>query len=315
MRSSADQIRVVIDETSFDFRDLTFSQLDLFLDQFNDALQDLRRDGSAAWKPPMFAETPCLDEHELYNYLLLNADRDVMLRFFSLLDKAVEWDPGYPACDEVQWPGAEPVMALSLSFATTAAVSRHGVACLVFPGSQRRGFLEVASVIGHSELFFFAMAAEIVHFWRRLYELENLAEPAFFELAGRAFPNLIFHPRLTFRRFQGSYRDRRNQVVLHLGGLNDHFLTEYQAASEAGLVSDVEARLAAYGVGGVSMESVRTHRNTKAMHMREVDFNGIKVSCEWHTKLRPEVDRIHFAFGDSFGDKILIGIFVDHLPT
>jgi hypothetical protein len=69
------------------------------------------------------------------------------------------------------------------------------------------------------------------------------------------------------------------------------------------------------GIGGVSRESVKTHSNNSAMRLRDVEFNGDKITCEWHTKLRPEIDRIHFAFGGSCGDKILIGIFVDHLPT
>src|SRR5215467_5787920 len=159
--SVADQVRIVIDETSFNFRDLPAGHLDLFLDQFSDALQDLRHDGLAAWRPPMFAETPCPDGQELYSYVLANADRDVMLRFFSLLDKVLEWDAGYPAFDEVQLSGNQPVMAWSLSYAVTAVISGHGVACLVFPGSQRRGFVEVASAIGLCKLFFFANVAKL----------------------------------------------------------------------------------------------------------------------------------------------------------
>jgi hypothetical protein len=69
------------------------------------------------------------------------------------------------------------------------------------------------------------------------------------------------------------------------------------------------------GAGGVSAECAKTHRSAKAMCLREVSFNGNMIVCEKHTRLGPEIDRIHFAFGDGFGDKILIGIFVDHLPT
>lgn len=315
MPSVADEVRVVIDESSFDFHDLPASRLNLFLDQFSDTLQDLRQSGSSAWKPPMFAETPCLDGLELYTYILTRADRDVMLRFFSLLDKTLEWDAGYPICDEVQLSGKQAAMALSLCFAATAVISGHGVACLVFPGSQLRGFVDASSGIGRCKLFFFASVEDLVHFWRDLYHLEDIGERAFFDLTGRAFPNLIFHPGVAFRRFQGSYQERRSQVVEHLAGLNDHFLREYRTAAAAGRINDVEARLAAHGVGGVSAESVKTHKNLKAMRLREVDFNDSKVICEWHTKIRPEVDRIHFAFGAEFGDKILICAFVDHLPT
>jgi DNA-binding transcriptional LysR family regulator len=211
--SDASQVRIVIDEMSFDFRGLDSDQLDLFLGQFNDALHDLRRDRLEAWKPPLFAATSCLDERDLYDYLVTTADRDVMRRFFSLIDKCPEWDAGYPHCDEVEIAGKARQSAWSVSFAVTAVISGHGVACLVFPESAHRGSLAVIASIGQCNIFFFARASEIANFWRGLYELENIPEGAFFELAGRAFPSLIFHSDLTFRRFQGSYQDRRNAVV------------------------------------------------------------------------------------------------------
>ena len=314
MLSSADQTRVVIDETSFDFNGLEANQIDLFLSQFNDALHGLRSNGLKTWKPPLFADTSCYNEQELYSYLLSDVDRDVMLRFFKLVDKCSEWDAGYPRCDEAEINGKARQSAWSVCFAVTAIISGHGVACLVFPGLKQRGFLEVGSDIGQCEVFFFASVKEMVSFWRGLYELENVPEQEFFNSADRAFPNLIFHPDLAFRRFEGSYLELREMVVLHLGELNDRFLEEYRSASAAGRVSDIESYFGSRGVGGVSRESVRTHKNVGAMRMREVEFNGRRVMCEWHTKLKPQVDRIHFAFGSDFGDMILIGIFVDHLP-
>lgn len=80
-------------------------------------------------------------------------------------------------------------------------------------------------------------------------------------------------------------------------------------------MSDIESYFSSRGVGGISRESVKTRKNADAIRLREVEFNGGRVMCEWHTKLNPQIDRIHFAFGSEFKDKILIGIFVDHLPT
>jgi hypothetical protein len=313
--NSADQVRIVIDETSFDFSELESTQIDLFLSEFNDALHDLRRGGLEVWKPPLFAGTSCLNEQDLYSYLLIATDRDIMRRFFSLVDKCPEWDASYPRCDEVEVSGRTQQSAWSVCFAVTAVISGHGVACLVFPGFEHRGFLPVVSDVGRCQVFFFSSADDVMYFWRGLYELEDIPERAFFQSVDRAFPKLIFHPDLTFRRFQGSYQRLRDHVVQHLGELNDHFLEEYRTASAAGRVSDIEAYFSSRGVGGVSRESVKTHRNVRAMRLREVEFNENRVLCEWHTKLRPETDRIHFAFGDALEDKILIGIFVDHLPT
>jgi hypothetical protein len=313
--SSADQVRVVIDETSFDFSGLEANQIDLFLSQFNDALSDLRLKGLVAWKPPLFAYTSCIDEQDLYSYLLGAVDPDVMRRFFGLLDKCPEWDASYPRCDEVKISGKALQSAWSVCFAATAVISGHGVACLVFPGLVQRGFLEIISDIGQCQVLFFALADDMMPFWRELYELENISEQEFYQFVDRAFPSLIFNPDLSFRRFEGSYLELRKLIIQHLGALNDHFLEEYRTLSAAGRVSDIESYFSLRGVGGVSRESVKTHRNVGAMRLREVDFHGMRVICEWHTKLRPNVERIHFAFGDEFGGKILIGIFVDHLPT
>ncbi len=69
MSSSADQVRIVIDETSFYFNEMEPSEINLFLSQFNDTLSDLRLKGLKAWKPPEFAYTSCTDEQDLYSYL------------------------------------------------------------------------------------------------------------------------------------------------------------------------------------------------------------------------------------------------------
>jgi hypothetical protein len=317
--SNADHVRVVIDETSFDFNGLEANQISLFLSQFNDALSDLRLKGFEAWKPPLFAYTSCMDEQDLYSYLVGAIDPDVMRRFFGLIDKSPEWDEGYPRCDEVEINGKARQSAWSVCFAITAVISGHGVACLVFPRTVQRGFLTISSDIGHCQVFFFAFADEMRPFWRELYELENVPEQDFYRFVDQAFPSLIFHPDLSFRRFEGSYLELRKLIIQHLGALNDHFLEEYKALSAAGRVSDIESYFSLRGVGGVSRESVKTHRNAGAMRLREVEFNGMHVMCEWHTKLRLTTDRIHFGFegefGNKFSDKILIGIFVDHLPT
>jgi hypothetical protein len=305
----------VIEETSFDFRGLEVGQVNLFLSEFNDTLHNLRSDGIAAWKPPFFAETPCADDYDLYSYLLADVDRDVMRRFFSLADKCLEWDARFPDCDEVEVDGGSARAAWSISFAITAVVAGYGVACLVFGGCEYRGFISVVSPIGLGDVFFFSYAASLKYFWRSLYALEDIPEAEFFISTGRAFPALIFHPDLTFRRFQGSYRELREPVVHHLGELNDHFLREHGTAAGEGRLSDVEAYFGSHGVEGVSPESVKTRGNARAMRMRNVRFNGETFSCEWHTKLKPEIDRVHFAFGDGLADRILIGIFINHLPT
>lgn len=313
----ADEVRVVIDETSFDFRGLEASSIEDYLDDFSDTVWELREDSIATWKPPMLEAVTCADGYELFSYLMGAPgnliDRDTRLRFFSLIGKCPEWDDSAPEYLEVTFTEGAPVMALSAAFALTLALRRQGVACLVFGACTRHDFVTVSSGAACANIFFFTTAAALKVFWRSLYELEDIPEADFFTLANLAFPDLLFNPDLTFRRFEGAYRDLRRLIVSHLSVLNDDFLRAYRAAN--GIARDVEATLASIGCPGISPESPNTHKKERVMRMRDVEYRGSAIRCEWHTKIEPHRNRIHFAFGDSFGSMIFVGIFVDHLDT
>ena len=311
----AEPVRVVIDESSFDFRDQDTADVERHLDEFNDAVWDLREEGIVSWCPPMLEAAPCLDGLELFEYLVSvpgnSIDRDTRNRFFGLIAKCPEWEEPQPASADVSLAGATSAIALSAAYALTLALAGHSAACLVFGACSRRGFTKAASKAGEAELFFFAAVRELREFWRSLYELENISETDFFGMAGRAFPSLVFHPGLTFRRFEGSYRELRPAVVQHLTVLNDHFMVAHREAN--GVASDIEATLTPLGCAGISPESPNVHRKGKAMAQHDVEYEGSVVRCEWHTKVEKHRNRIHFAFGDPFGEMIFVGMFVDHL--
>jgi hypothetical protein len=50
-----------------------------------------------------------------------------------------------------------------------------------------------------------------------------------------------------------------------------------------------------------------------------VVVQGTSVFCEWHIKLRPHMDRVHFAYEEKYktvvDGRIIVGIFVDHLDV
>jgi len=310
-------VRVVIDETSFDFRGLDAASIERRLDDFNDTIWVLHKDGIAAWSPPMLDAVKCVDNYELFDYLMNEPgrviDRDTRNRFFGLISKCPDWDESIPEILDVVIADGGPVMALSVAFALVMTLRAKGVACLVFGACPRRGFMVTSNEIGRAEIFYFADAPALMVFWRYLYELEDVSEELFFTLANRAFPSLLFNPDLSFRRFEGAYRDLRPRVVGHLSVLNDHFLLAYRAAN--GVPQQVEATLASAGCPGISPESPNTRKNKQAMGLRDIDYQGSVIRCEWHTKIEPHRNRIHFAFGDQFGEMIFVGIFVDHLDT
>ncbi|MFI6630751.1 hypothetical protein ACIBI7_17925 [Nonomuraea fuscirosea] len=282
MPSDAEQPRIVIDETSFDFRELPGDRLTASLETFNDALMRLRQDGTPAYKPPYFENSPCTDGHELYEYLASETgrevDRDVKFRFYSLIQKCPEWDASVPVCDRVAIDGGEDCQAWSIAFALTMILRNRGIACLALGIRARRGFLPVRAVVGCARIFSFAETEELPDFWRSLFSLENVGEQNFFALAGRAFPKLIFHEDLTFRRFQGSYRDLRDAVAVQLAVLNDRFLAIH--AEYPGNPRAVRIAMAEHGCDGLSPESPKTHGNATAMRSRDVEHTGKTYRCE-----------------------------------
>ena len=317
-----DVTRVVIDEASFDFRGLSPERIEDYLDTFNDTLQSLRGDGVTPRQPEGFGTFACTDDFDLDSYLWSGPgeaiERDTRNRFSQLIQKCPEWDPSVPDGPDVLLGDEDPESktAFSVAFALASAQQGRGVACLVFGGCERRGFLLVTDERGKARIFFFVVREDLPEFWRSLYALEKVAETEFLALASWAFPVLIFNPGLTFRRFDGSYQGLLPEVVRHLTVLNDHFLRVYQSCK--GLPRDVEAGLGALGCPGISPESPKTRGSEHLMKLRDAVYLGQTIRCEWHTKIEPHRNRIHFnpeITDSAAGGKVFIGIFVDHLET
>lgn len=308
--------RVVVDESSFDFGDLDDSQVEDGLDRFNDALAELR--GTAALSE-RFWEVNCRDDCHLVTLLCdpaaSDVDRDTKLRSLQLLDMCDDWHDWAPdACTAVQLNGQELSNPFSVGFALTMTVRRRGVACLRFSSTPSRAvFARVTGEVGDGDVFFFSDCGELPRFWRHLFTFENVTEKHFHDYGVVAFPELVLHPLLTFGKFDGAYRDLREPVVHTLGALNDHFPHVYE--KHAGHGGNVSAVLGACGLTA-SMESPKTHGSRTAMKQREVEYDGRTYRCEWHAKIEPHRNRIHFTPPDRGPNgRMLVGVFVDHLDT
>ena len=152
---------------------------------------------------------------------------------------------------------------------------------------------------------------ELADVWRRTYLLEHPSDWSLLEgFAAEMFPAIEFSKDAWGRlnTLVGGPEETVVSVIDHLAVLND---------LAAGIWNDEitsQGREAAMGAKGVSasLESPKTHRNKAAMKARDFRFEHGVESCEWHTKLRPETNRIYFAVK---AEKVLVGIIVDHLPT
>jgi hypothetical protein len=315
---NSDQFRLVLDESSFDFRNLPEPEIEGILDRFNDNLQNLRsQHGHSVACPPMWEYVECLDECQLYQLLSRehpsSIDRDTLLLTYTTLSRCPEWDPPAGIPTSVGVDGAEPAMALSAAYALTYALARRGTACLTVRDTGRQGFRIVDSERGSAQVYYFSTPAQLPQFWRYLFAFEDVAEQHFFTLGALAFPRVILHPDLSFARFDGAYRDVRDRVVTALSALSDDFADLYQL--HLGLPHLIQAAMGQRHVD-LSPESPKTRGSAKLMRLREKEYDGRRFTCEWHAKIERHRNRIHFSTpADELDGKILIGFFVDHLAT
>ncbi|MDT0611476.1 hypothetical protein [Streptomyces lancefieldiae] len=315
--------RIVVDESSFDFRGLTEERLTDLLDDFSDTLEELSEQQAVAVSP-LWMEVECADGRELYDVLYEGetprAGRDARLRMIRLMDRCPTWDtdvPGLPDHVEVAGDGRD--LAWSLCYAWWRTRQRHHVACLVFPAGDRRGWLPVSAIDGATgeaateEVFHLVEAPALTEFWRSLFERENVTEQDFLDHARQSFPQLVFADSLSFRKFDGTYTDMRDWVVRLLSVVHDHFADAL--ALHSGQPHQVQAELGRFGLD-LSPESPNTRSKPSIMKQRDVEHEGETYRCEWHGKKERHRNRIHFSLPQPrLGDRILIGIFVDHLDT
>lgn len=315
--------RIVVDESSFDFRGLTEERLTDLLDDFSDALEALSDQQTVA-ASPFWMEVDCTDDRELYDVLYEGrtprAGRDARLRMIRLMDRCPAWDPnisGLP--DRVEVVGTTEGLAWSLCYAWWRAKQGRHVACLGFPTMDRRGWLLVSAADGTTgepvgqEVFHLAEASALSEFWRDLFTRENVAEPDFLTRARQAFPQLVFADSLTFRKFDGTYPEMRDWVVRVLSVVHDHFADAL--ARHSGQPHLVQAELGRFGLD-LSPESPNTKSKPSVMRQRDVDHEGETYRCEWHGKKERHRNRVHFSLPDArLGGRVLIGIFADHLDT
>jgi len=315
---NSDQIRFVIDESSFNFTALSIDDIGDRLDRFNFTLGELIRHHRVARADEALCNE-CLDNVPLYEYFDTadgkSLDRDIRLLFLHLsLNRCEIWDDSTPDLpDSVQIGTVEDeCMALSVGYALHRRTQGFSVACIVFPDS-RDGWIQVSAGSRKADLFFFGNNAATIHFWRSLYRAESIDEARFLDLVAEAFPSLVFCEGIDFRRFDGKYRDLRDHVVRALGAINDHFA---QALADGnGIPDKVQSTLGQFHLD-VSPESPKTRSSKNLMNHRNAEYRGLKFVCEWHAKIERHRNRIHFSIPDPrIGDKILIGHFVDHLPT
>ena len=250
----------------------------------------------------------------------------------TALFRCVEWDlPSRPQPASQVRIGDTSCEAATVALVHALLEEAHGAACLCLGlRADRSGILEVRGGGAARQLHFVTTRAMLPGFYRSLVELEDLDADAYMSNAAHAFPEIAFAPGLSsqFSRFKGQYRDVRPDVTRHLAVLNDHFQEVYREADHVPVMTR-KLLNSRYHVDA-SRESDPTRHNAKAMRERDVSVAhvlvagqkvpvtiGRPVRCEWHTKIKPNQNRIHFHPGEEqvAGKRLFVGLFHEHLTT
>jgi hypothetical protein len=246
-------------------------------------------------------------------------DRDRRLRLRVAFDRMHIWDDDDDLLDLISDCAVtinnERVESPSLALAHACRERRHSVGCLNLASSGRSGPINVC--VGDTEhtLHFITDEPTHVELFRSAVEIENMGEGAFQSIATSAFPDLRWADGVWggLRDFSRPYIDCRASLVLHLGVLND-FAAELFHRLSASHPEQITPSLASHGVTATD-ENGRAKRNNKARENRTRRAGDETYAFWWHTKLRPDRDRIHFMWCQDEhsppGD-IVVGIFTRH---
>jgi hypothetical protein len=242
----------------------------------------------------------------------LGLDPVVAAALREALDRSVDWDEVLDTAHlppDVEMGGAK---KSAWSVGAAASFTQRGISMACVPLVGPLGPRTVCPLGAGSnepiELWFVGDDTSHLAFYRALPEVEDLDEDAYFVNAARAFPRLkFFRKRTRFADFDEEYRTIRRKVTRHLAVLNDHAPEVFRGKREP---RDIQAELGSRGVEA-SGESGNTKADAHAMRQRKITFGGGEITLDWHTKLRPHLDRIYFSA--TARPYVVVGVFHKHL--
>lgn len=291
--------------------------------RLNDLLTVIHRRSQQVYKSTELDFIEILDGVELCDLLykpeLGLLDNDDRLLLMNTLNRCI----GLDGVDfeipngEVRLAG-KPVESEATLFAISKALTKEAIGVIHPKPLERLGPLEATVGELSTKLFHVGLALPLEKFYRFMMAFEEVNQSEFSKWTNFAFERLRFalNPSSQIGRFRQRYQNIREEIIKHLSAINDEFVSMLIAGRK---LSDICNSVGAKCGVEISPESPNTHRNKSAMKEREVDFEGKTVVCEFHSKLTPTHDRIHFSpVLRETQDKrtyVVVGPFAEHLTT
>ncbi len=309
-----------IDESSFSkVADLT--QVVRRLNDQLSTIHDIHR--QQVYKSSKLDFVQVLDEVEfcdlLYNGTLGLIDHDERMLLQQTINRCILWDAeGFDIPDgEVVFEGTQTLCA-SIMFVITKALDGVAIGIISQSPPNGLGVRNVSIAETTTSVFHVGLDTRLDQFYRFQMCFEQVSREDFGKWVHLSFPRLRFALELSsqLRRFRESYESVRNKIVNHLASVNDLLLDLLIAGAQ---LSDACRQVGAACGVDISPESPNTHGNAEAMRQREVTFRGNRIVCEFHTKITPTHDRIHFSpkvrSEPDSSKYLVVGPFAEHLMT
>ncbi len=246
----------------------------------------------------------CVDGENIADFIYdqNNVDRDKALSLSINIDRSEKYIPEDHFSEDIYDQGGWCSCCFALSTGATI-VAKRTLSTLAF-------WNDSFFMVDNESNLIARYRSHIVH--------TSPSEEVIWSYSDIMWSNLYFvKENVEFKNFDLHYRNAVEIVVRHLSYLND-FSQDHKQNDPDNFIGEAGSQ----GVD-LSPESPNTHKNKDAMKERWVSIGGESVLCEWHTKLQPQIDRIHFNIGSSLSHsvsnitkgKVVIGIFTDHLTV
>lgn len=309
---------LLLDEAGLTFGDESVRRIEELLAELTATLEESHERALSVLKSSFVMDVTSPGGVALFDLLFSrdDIDRDLRLGVTIALDRMVEWDDiiGLPQDIAVADCGGR-LLDVAPSIARASSLD----AVLEVGGVLTTSHLGVALVdqvivipgTNPSNVFFVAIAPQVQEWCRYWLRESSCDEAGIHALCWAAFPNLDFAEGVwsQVRRFKGGLRAVREELLSVLSMLNDKAPDAFRDSSDP---AEIAARINSDSGIVCSPESPKTRANKAAMKERDAEFAGKTVRCEWHAKLSPTVNRIHFRVLD---DRVLVGIYAEHLST
>lgn len=202
-----------------------------------------------------------------------------------------------------------------------------GIACISF---RRSGFISTQTKLGDLGIFFVSCEKDRLDFWRSEVRLRGNNLVALQRFSTHSYPDILFYgdSLSDARKLAGGFNSMSDLVQNSLEVLNDFgkwifncpppSLTPAEVRDDAAIGYPtnqmIEDRFRGFGLI-VAPENPNVFLNAICRRAREVTIGEGVIYCEWHVKLEPHRNRIHFHKPlPASGDKLVIAFIGEHLP-